>query len=73
MCSQQMEKTIHYNTKWTSTNTNREKMEYGLQEPYATLALGGYNGKFMFIDRSCGYCIIFLVKTKKEATSVYLK
>ena len=41
----------------------RWSMDY--KGPYATLALGGYKGKFVFIDRSCGYCVVFLVKSKK--------
>ena len=35
--------------------------------PYHTKAIGGYNGKFIFVDISCGYLVVFLVKHKTEA------
>ena len=41
--------------------------------PYATLALGGYTGKFVFVERSCGYCVVFLTKTKKHAAQCVKK
>ena len=36
---------------------------------YATLAIGGYNGFFTFVELSCGYGIPFLVKSKMELES----
>jgi len=35
--------------------------------PYQTKAIGGFNGKFIFVDISCGYIVVFLVKSKTEA------
>lgn len=40
-------------------------MDY--QGPYATPAIGGYTGRFLFVERSRGYLISFLVKAKSEA------
>jgi hypothetical protein len=34
---------------------------------YQTLAIGGFKGKFIFIDRYCGYMVVFLVKSKTQA------
>ena len=34
---------------------------------YATPAIGGYTGRFLFVERSRGYVISFLVKAKTEA------
>jgi hypothetical protein len=40
-------------------------MDY--QGPYTTPAIGGYTGRFLFVERSRGYVISFLVKAKTEA------
>ena len=46
-------------------------MDY--QGPYATKAIGGFNGKFTFVEWSVGYGVVFLVKSKSEAYSCVLK
>ena len=40
-------------------------MDY--QGPYATPAIGGYTGRFLFVERSREYLVSFLVKAKSEA------
>ena len=40
-------------------------MDY--QGPYSVEAIGGYTGRFLFTERSRGYLVSFLVKSKKEA------
>jgi len=40
-------------------------MDY--QGPYRTLAIGGYSGRYLFVERSRGYQISFLVREKTEA------
>ena len=40
-------------------------MDY--QGPYAVPAIGGYTGKFLFVEMSRGYLVEFLVKEKSEA------
>jgi len=35
--------------------------------PYAVLANGGFNAEFVAVELSCGYIVVFLVKSKKEA------
>ena len=46
-------------------------MDY--QGPYATKAIGGFNGKFTFVEWSVGYGVVFLVKSMSEAYSRVLK
>ena len=46
-------------------------MDY--QGPYATKAIGEFNGKFTFVEWSVGYGVLFLVKFKSEAYSCVLK
>jgi hypothetical protein len=40
-------------------------MDY--QGPYAVPAIGGYTGRFLFVERSRGYLMTFLVHAKSEA------
>ena len=35
--------------------------------PYKTKAIGGFTGKFIFVELSSGYIVVFLVKAKTEA------
>ena len=35
--------------------------------PYKTKAIGGFNGKFIFVELFSGYIVVFLVKAKTEA------
>jgi len=35
--------------------------------PYKSKAIGGFNGKFIFVELFCGYIVVFLVKAKTEA------
>jgi len=46
-------------------------MDY--QGPYAVAAIGGFTGRFLFVDRSCGYLVSFLVRTKSEAFACVAK
>ena len=36
------------------------------QGPFATPAIGGYTGKYTFVEITCGYLIVLLVKSKTE-------
>lgn len=38
--------------------------------PYSVLANGGFTGEFVAVERSCGYLVVFLVKSKMEACRV---
>ena len=38
--------------------------------PYSVLANGGFSGEFIAVELSCGYIVVFLVKSKKEAVRV---
>ena len=46
-------------------------MDY--QGPFRVAAIGGYTGRFLFIERSRGYQIVFLVRAKTEAFACVLK
>jgi len=36
--------------------------------PYSVLANGGFNAEFVAVELSCGYIVVFLVKSKTEAS-----
>ena len=58
-----LSKTVNSNLRPTLIGKSWS-MDY--KGPYAILALGGYNVKFVFVELSSGYCVIFLTKTKKH-------
>ena len=39
------------------------------QGPFAASAIGGYTGRYVFVEFSRGFLIVFLVKAKTELTS----
>jgi hypothetical protein len=59
-----LSKTVNSNLRHTLIGKSWS-MDY--KGPYAILALGGYFGKFVFVELSCGDCVVFLTKTKKNA------